>query len=55
MAEADDADETNGPMIPQDEADLANEAADATEAPTRPRPIKLTVRPTRPMWPNRPM
>jgi len=32
VAKADDADETNGPMIPWDEADLANEAADATEA-----------------------
>ncbi len=32
MAEANDPDETNGPMIPRDEADLANEAADATEA-----------------------
>ncbi len=32
MAEANDADETNRPMIPRDEADLVNEAADATEA-----------------------
>ena len=36
MTKADDADDTNGPMIPRgrqvDEADLANETADATEA-----------------------
>ena len=36
MTKADDADDTNGPMIPRggqvDEADLVNETADATEA-----------------------